>query len=133
MGIIFVIARSPADILQLKGLVEVARGFRRLDTLSYEWEHEILIAWCTYIPTFLNPIAYFAFVSEYRIGAIIAWKRIFGCALTAKEKDIIYNPSKKVLDDVDLHPHSDRGNSNLAPIDELPDINGSKTQVSDVL
>ncbi len=77
--VIFMISRSPIDILQLKGLIEAAMGFKQLNILAYELEYEILLFWCTYLPIVLHPIAYLSFVSEFRNGAMKTWRVICGC------------------------------------------------------
>ena len=40
-----VISRSPMDIIQLKGIVEAAMGFKQLNVLPYQLEYEILLIW----------------------------------------------------------------------------------------
>ena len=130
--------------MQLIGLVEAARGIRKLDQLPYELEHEILLIWSSYTAVLLNPIIYFCFVSEYRRGALVAWKRIFGCKLTEKDKEaiggaIVDNKPNTYKDNLDGSrggpgPSTNPSNHHLmSPIQEQDPMGGSKTQVSDVL
>jgi len=77
--IIFMISRGPIDLLQLKGLIEAAMGFKQLNILAYELEYEILIIWATYIPLVLHPIVFLAYASEYRSGALKTFRTICGC------------------------------------------------------
>ena len=75
----FMISRTPIDILQFKGLIEAALGFKQLNILAYELEYEILLVWSTYIPLILHPIFFLSFVSEYRDGAMKTLRTICGC------------------------------------------------------
>ena len=84
--LIFMISRSPIDILQFKGLIEVAMGFFLRSITSYELEHEILLIWTTYIPILLHPILFLSFVSEYRIGAMKSLRTLCGCQRKYEEK-----------------------------------------------
>ena len=77
--VIFMISRSPIDILQFKGLIEAALGYKQLNILAYELEYEILLIWTTYLPLILHPIVFLSFVSEYRDGAMKTLRTICGC------------------------------------------------------
>ena len=77
--IIFIISRGPIDILQLKGLIEAAMGFKQLNITAYELEYEILLIWATYVPLVFHPIVFLSFASEYRSGAMKTFRTIFGC------------------------------------------------------
>lgn len=56
--------RTPVEILQFKGLLDAGSGYRLQD--SFEIEYEVILIWVTFIPTFLNPIIYFSFLTDYR-------------------------------------------------------------------
>jgi hypothetical protein len=71
---IFLLARSPIDLIQLKGLVEAAMGYNLRDPV--EIEYEIVLVWTTYLPLLLNPIVLFSFLSEYRLSAVGMLRRI---------------------------------------------------------
>jgi hypothetical protein len=45
LTLVFFISRSPLDILQLKGIVDAAMGFKQLNLLPYQLEYEILLVW----------------------------------------------------------------------------------------
>jgi len=90
LWVVFVVSRSPVDIIQLKGLVEAAMGFKQLNILSYELEHEIVLIWTTFIPLILNPVIYFSYCGEYRKGSTEALRRIFGCKDPKKKKEEHY-------------------------------------------
>ena len=85
-SIIFMISRSPVDIIQLKGLIQAAMGFKQLNILAYELEYEILLIWCTYLPIVLHPIVQLSFVSEYRQGAMKTLRTICGCQAKYEQK-----------------------------------------------
>ena len=74
---VFVASRSPVDIIQLKGLIDAARGFHLKD--PFEIEYEIVLIWVTYIPLVLNPVIYFSFLSEYRRGTVRVLATCCGC------------------------------------------------------
>ena len=80
LTIVFIISRSPIDIVQLKGLVEAAMGFKQLNLLPYQLEYEILFVWATYLPLIANPIIYFCFCSEYREGGMRGLRSLCGCS-----------------------------------------------------
>ena len=82
----FLISRTPVDIVQLKGLIEAAIGFKQLNILANELEYEILYVWCTYIPLFAHPIIYFSFVSEYRQGGMKTLRTLCGCQKSYEDK-----------------------------------------------
>ena len=84
--VVFLISRSPVDIIQLKGLIQAAMGFKQLNILAYELEYEILLIWCTYLPIVLHPIIYLSFVSEYRLGAMKTLRTICGCQKKYEQK-----------------------------------------------
>ena len=84
--LVFLISRSPVDIIQFMGLVQAARGFKELGQDSYELEYEILLIWCTYLPIILHPIIHLAFVSEYRKGALKTIRTICGCQQKYEQK-----------------------------------------------
>ena len=73
------ISRGPIDIIQLKGLIEAAMGFKQLNILAYELEYEILLIWATYVPLVLHPIVFLSYASEYRSGAMKTFRTICGC------------------------------------------------------
>ena len=85
-SIVFMISRSPVDIIQLKGLIQAAMGFKQLNILAYELEYEILLVWCTYLPIVLHPIIHLSFVSEYRQGAMKTIRTICGCQAKYEQK-----------------------------------------------
>ncbi len=77
LTVIFVLSRSPVDVVQLKGLIDAANGFNLKD--PFEIEIEIVIVWITFVPLVLNPIVYFSFLTEYRVGTGRALSRMCGC------------------------------------------------------
>ena len=81
---VFVVSRSPVDIIQLKGLIDAARGFHLKD--PFEIEYEIVLIWVTYIPLVLNPVIYFSFLSEYRRGTIGVLAKCCGCRVRMRSK-----------------------------------------------
>ena len=76
---VFILSRSPVDIIQLKSLIYAAKGFHLKD--PFEIEYEIVLIWVTYIPLVLNPVVYFSFLSEYRRGTICLLARCCGCGV----------------------------------------------------
>ena len=72
------ISRGPIDIIQLKGLIEAAMGFKQINKTAYELEYEIIIIWATYVPLVLHPIVFLSYASEYRSGAMKTFRTIFG-------------------------------------------------------
>ena len=74
---VFVISRSPVDVIQLKGLIEAAMGFNLKD--PFEIEYEIVLIWVSYLPLVFNPIVYFSFLSEYRQGTFKILRSLCGC------------------------------------------------------
>jgi len=82
-----IVCRSPMDILQLKGIVEAAMGFKQLNLLPYQLEYEILLVWATYLPLIANPIIYFCFCSEYRTGGWRGIRSLCGCPLPSEEDE----------------------------------------------
>ena len=86
LSLVFFISRSPMDILQLKGIVEAAMGFKQLNLLPYQLEYEILLVWSTYLPLLLNPVVYFCFCSEYRTGGWRAIRSMCGCPLPTEDE-----------------------------------------------
>eukprot|EP00096_Caligus_rogercresseyi_P005179 TRINITY_DN2017_c1_g1_i2.p1 TRINITY_DN2017_c1_g1~~TRINITY_DN2017_c1_g1_i2.p1 ORF type:complete len:520 (-),score=124.04 TRINITY_DN2017_c1_g1_i2:1149-2708(-) len=86
--VVFVISRTPIDQLQLEGIIDVfINDTKRLSELPYELEQEIILIWASFIPTFLHPIIFMGFISEYRSGACIGWKIIGGCYNSKKNKN----------------------------------------------
>ena len=81
---VFVVSRSPVDIIQLKGLIDAARGFHLKDPFGIE--QEIVLIWVTYIPLVLNPVIYFSFLSEYRRGTIGVLAKCCGCRVRMRSK-----------------------------------------------
>ena len=88
LSLVFFISRSPMDILQLKGIVEAAMGFKQLNLLPYQLEYEILLVWSTYLPLLLNPVVYFCFCSEYRSGGWRAIRSMCGCPLPTEDEKL---------------------------------------------
>ena len=98
LTLVFFISRSPMDILQLKGIVEAAMGFKQLNLLPYQLEYEILLVWATYIPLLAHPIIYFCFCSEYRQGGWKGFRSLCGCPIPTEEEKIDkYNKDIDVL------------------------------------
>jgi hypothetical protein len=76
------------DIIQLKGIVEAAMGFKQLNVLPYQLEYEILLIWSTYLPLVAHPIIYFCLCSEYRIGGLNGVRALCGCPVQTDEQKI---------------------------------------------
>merc|ERR1711953_455142 len=77
--LVFLISRSPVDIVQFKELINAARGFKNLSVRSFELEWEIMLI-------VLHPIIIMAFVSEYRLGALKTLRTICGCQQKYEQK-----------------------------------------------
>lgn len=74
------------DIIQLKGIVEAAMGFKQLNVLPYQLEYEILLIWSTYIPLIAHPIVYLSLCSEYRTGGVAGVRKFCGCPVQTDEQ-----------------------------------------------
>lgn len=112
LSIIFVISRSPVDIIQFKALIEAARGFNLKD--HYEIEYEVILIWFTYLPLILNPIVYFSYLGDYRKGTENFLRKICGCK------------SKEELSDERMSQYKEE-------IIKTEKETGSRTQVSNIL
>ena len=97
-SVVLAISRAPNDILQLKGLVEAAMGFRQLNTLPYESEYEVLLIWSVYLPIILHPIIYFSFVSEFREGALLMLRKMCGCKTITEDERLEHYKEDEILE-----------------------------------
>lgn len=76
LTLVFAISRSPVDIIQIKSIIDAVQGYSQIDEMDIEID--IIFVWTTFLPVLLNPIVYFSFMKDYRLGALNALKRIFG-------------------------------------------------------
>jgi hypothetical protein len=87
--------RSPMDIIQLKGIVEAAMGFKQLNVLPYQLEYEILLIWSTYLPLIAHPIIYFCLCSEYRVGGLNGVRALCGCPVLSEDQQATMSKYKE--------------------------------------
>jgi hypothetical protein len=78
LSVLFIVSRSPIDILQFTDIVYTAKGSTITNRRPDQLEHEILLVWAALVPVVGNPIIYLFCVTEYRQNISRMWKACTG-------------------------------------------------------